>query len=582
MKVVQDHGIVEIMRGCPNKCRFCQASTIYRPFREKSMDVIIKEIDDIVSNGGYKNVTLSSLSSGDYSAISELLCELDRRYADKRVSFSLPSLKINSFTFGLLRKIASVRKSGLTFAVESACPEHRNSIGKSVFYQNILNILREAKNQGWKLAKLYFMIGLPFENEAHDDHIIDYINQLQADSGLQLNINIGTFIPKPHTPFQWEAQIPYEESRKRLDDLFHSVKNRKIKMSTHNPFQSFIEGLIARGDEKVGQVALRAFQNGARFEAWDEHLKPAVWLESIREILNENTQQYTGEKKPGSAQPWTVINTGVRTESLVRERQKASEKKLPENCSVNCTDYCGACTSAHKVHVATPLQTSQDPTPESGPKLQEQRVFILFSYTKSRQSIFISHLDTIKVFEQAMLRAGVPVSYSEGFNPKARITFAHPLMLGLESIDEIALVETGEEMDHDFAASMNSVLPTGVCINSYKKLYTADDGKKPASLMSVYAGSEFKVIPPDNKDKAASNKLTDLQEFINHESASSNITVLESNMASCSFKIVPGRLKLKDVLSPGGCFLPHYGYTVRRMKTFALHNDCEAPYMEVY
>jgi radical SAM superfamily enzyme YgiQ (UPF0313 family) len=221
LKTVQDHGTVEIMRGCPNGCRFCHAGYFYRPQRAKPYEVIEAEVASLVELGGTREITLASLSSGDYPRIGELLDRLNAEWGGRRVSFQLPSLKINGFTLPIVRKLAEVRKSGLTFAVETPVDEWQKCINKDVSFEGTIAILEEARAAGFKQAKFYFMIGLPVPGRGLGEAqaILDFFARLRSRISLQINVNVGTFVPKPHTPFQWSAQLPESEAMEAINLL---------------------------------------------------------------------------------------------------------------------------------------------------------------------------------------------------------------------------------------------------------------------------------------------------------------------------------------------------------------------------
>ena len=247
ISVVQGHGISEIMRGCPNGCRFCHAGMYYRPFREKQANVIAGEIDDLVNKAGHREITLASLSSGDYSLLPELVSYLNLKYKMKNISFSLPSLKIDTFTLPILGDLSGVRKSGLTFAVETPLQFCQIGLNKEVTLERTISILQEARSLGWRTAKFYFMLGLPVvrdEDEVSD--IISYLVEVQKATGLNYNINIGTFIPKPFTPFQWDRQLAENEALDRIMTVKRKLDRRFFKVGCHSPLLQLLKDLCQR------------------------------------------------------------------------------------------------------------------------------------------------------------------------------------------------------------------------------------------------------------------------------------------------------------------------------------------------
>ncbi|MGC9313613.1 MAG: radical SAM protein, partial [Sediminispirochaetaceae bacterium] len=307
ISVVQDHGVIEIMRGCPNGCRFCHAGMFYRPFRQKSFEAIIKEADFYVHELGYRRITLSSLSTGDYQQLHNLVRHLNSKYRGLGVSFSLPSLRVNSFTLPLLEELSVVRKSGLTFAVETPRSEWQHSINKEVPADRVVEILKEARRRGWNMAKFYFMIGLPEhlyggENEA--EAIVEYLWKVRRETGFKLNVNIGTFIPKPHTPYQWSRQLSEQEALNRIRIVRNEFHKTPVKVSYHSPFISLLEGVISRGDEMVGELILSAFRKGARLDAWEEYISYDVWRQVIEECSWDVLSETCRERDTGEELPW--------------------------------------------------------------------------------------------------------------------------------------------------------------------------------------------------------------------------------------------------------------------------------------
>ncbi|RKX70434.1 MAG: radical SAM protein, partial [Spirochaetes bacterium] len=327
---VQDHGVIEIMRGCPNKCRFCHAGVFYRPFRQKSIRRILEEAEFLVNKCGYRDITLSSLSTGDYSNLEPLVKQLNTLYADKRISFSLPSLRVNSITLSLIGNLGTVRKSGLTFAVETPTVKGQKGINKEVPADRVIEILREAKKEGWKLAKFYFMLGLPVDNgDDEAEAIVDYLINIQKSSSMNLNVNLGTFIPKPHTPFQRSAQLTDEEAITKIRLIKDGLRsNKRIRFSFHSPYVSFLEGIISRGDKQSGELAYQAWMNGACFDAWDDRMDRDAWRKAIAEADWEVEKESCRERSIEEELPWDSISLGVSEKHLNCESSRSEDGTL--------------------------------------------------------------------------------------------------------------------------------------------------------------------------------------------------------------------------------------------------------------
>ncbi|MDR0786160.1 MAG: TIGR03960 family B12-binding radical SAM protein [Treponema sp.] len=510
MKVVQHHGAVEIMRGCPNGCRFCHAGFWYRPMRQKTPDVIAREVADFVRKGGYREISLSSLSSGDYQGVEALIDRLNAEYAAARVSFQLPSLKVSTFSLPLLDKISAVRKSGLTFAVETPDARRQSALNKDVTLDQTTDVILEARKRGWRGAKFYFMVGLS-ESEDEAENIVAFVKETARRTRTHFNVNVGVFIPKPHTPFQWLRQIDEETARKRLNHIRDSLKPLGHRIGVQDPFVSMIEGVISRGDERAGTLIESAFRRGCRLDAWNEHIKRDVW----RELFAENrtfVNETLAEKDADAPLPWRNIISGVSDSFLKKERDKAavSEKTLP--CEEYCPHLCGVCGKENRVvknSVAgnadagdsLPVFETLKKTPANSPAYR-----VIFTFSKKGRAVFYSHLDVIEIFSMALIRAGLPVKFSEGFNPLPRLEIAAPLSLGVEAEGELAAIETEVFVESGvFLSAFNAQLPQGLYAAGAENVVVPFGAKK-RSMASMVRGFSYKngdtvdfVEPADEK-----------------------------------------------------------------------------------
>nr|AGS52305.1 FIG092679: Fe-S oxidoreductase [uncultured bacterium contig00061] len=289
MKTVQHHGILEIMRGCPNGCRFCHAGYWYRPMRQKPPETLVREAEAFIDLGGYREISLSSLSTGDYSGLGELVDTLNDRFSGRYVSFQLPSLRVSTFSLALLEKVSRTRKSGLTFAVETPLDFWQLAINKQVSVDSVVEIIREAKRNGWRGAKFYFMIGLPLPQmpEKEEEAIVGFVNAVAKQTSMHFNVNVGIFVPKPHTPYQWARQMDSETAAAKLNFIRSRLKPHGHKVSVSDPLISMLEGILSRGDGRAGDLVEEAFRGGSRLDAWQEFLAKDIWqgiLEKIQRL----------------------------------------------------------------------------------------------------------------------------------------------------------------------------------------------------------------------------------------------------------------------------------------------------------
>ncbi len=349
--IVHDRIMLEVFRGCTRGCRFCQAGFIYRPVREKSHKRLLELANKLEESSGYEEISLTSLSTSDYTELHELTTGLLDEMEDKKVNLSLPSLRIDSFSLDLMEKAQKVRKSGLTFAPEAGTQRLRDVINKGVTEEDLLNAVSMAFNGGWNGVKLYFMLGLPTETMEDVEGIADlaykvvnaYKNVPREKKGKFLNVTVSTssFVPKAFTPFQWEPQDSRENLNEKQMLLKSKIRSKQITYNYHENRLSLLEAVFARGDRKTCKVLLKAWEMGCKFDSWGEHFKFDVWMKAFEECGVDPYFYATRKRDYDELLPWDHIDIGVSKKYLINESKKALEEKITPNCRVNCGG-CGA------------------------------------------------------------------------------------------------------------------------------------------------------------------------------------------------------------------------------------------------
>ena len=519
LKPVHDRVVMEIARGCIRGCRFCQAGMIYRPYRERNPETIKALLQKALACTGYDELSLASLSSGDYSDIQSLVTGLMEEYRESRVSVSLPSLRVGTLTPQMIKAIAGTRKTGFTLAPEAGTERLRNVINKPMSDQDLLDAAETIFRNGWSVLKLYFMIGLPTETTEDLDGIIRLASNLFAAGKkvskrpLQLNITVSTFVPKPHTPFQWAKQATLEEVREKQAYLAKGLRKRGITLKPHDAEASLLEGAFARGDQALGKVIQEAVKLGCRFDGWSECFDFTKWQEAFRKCDLDLFSYACRAFELDGELPWDHVQSGVSKEFLQRECRNALMEKTTANCREECAQCGIACTDGGTAGLGKPALPASRPEPEAAtPAVSAQKkrgagpelsVRIRFHFSKTGRIRFLSHLDLMTLFQRAASRANLPVLFSQGFNPHPKMSFGPALSVGMESTAEYLDIETDPFINLlQVTKTLNNTLPEGIRI-----LETRTVPSKAPSLSGSLTQYQYEVQIPEEHAQMMNTRI---------------------------------------------------------------------------
>lgn len=469
VKPVHDRLAMEIARGCTRGCRFCQAGIIYRPVRERRMEDIMAWAEEGIRSSGFEEMALLSLSTGDYSCLAPLVLGLMNRFSQRRVSLSMPSMRVGTLSPAIMEQIRRVRKTGLTLAPEAGSERLRQVINKGISEEDLLTTCRDAFSLGWNLIKFYFMIGLPTETEADVEAIAGLVRKVRAQAGgggrgVQINVGVGVFVPKAHTPFQWAAQLDLDEAHGRLERLKRLLPPKGFKLKWQDPEQSFLEGVFSRGDRRLSGLIEESWRRGARLDSWGEHFQPERWRQAARSC-SLDLDDYLRQRSDTENLPWDHLDCGVSRSFLVLERDRALGQQYTPDCRVHGCQGCGICDfkQIRPVLQAGPGQGKAEAV-DTAPAPEQARASYRIHYSRLAESRLLGHLELLQLIFRALRRAGVPLAYSRGFNPTPKVSFSQALPVGMESRAEFFDMELLRPLDNSrsLLERLNQELPPGL------------------------------------------------------------------------------------------------------------------------
>lgn len=488
-EVVHDRLSIEIMRGCPQSCRFCQATQVYAPCRIRAAETILDMAQAGIESSGWDEISLLSLSTAEYPKLTALASKLNLAFSGRNIALSLPSLRPGTFSRALADELTKVRRTGLTFAPEAGTERLRAAIGKPMSEDDVLQALNTAFAAGYASVKLYFMVGLPGECSEDLEGIVNLVRAAERVArgqrhAARINVSIAPFVPKPHTPFQW---VPFEDTDVLKEKELHlkrRLRSQRIRLKWRDPQLSFLEAVFSRGDRRLGRAVEAAFRRGARFDDWTDRFDFRLWMRAFEET-GVDPYPYAGLRKEESPLAWDHLAVGRGKAWCLSEWGKAREAAGQTRASGSAVHP--VAETGPSAATGEPKEYGRRPRPGAHrpgkPTMVPRRVRVRYSRTDCAR--YLSHLDVVRAFVQALRRLRVPLHYSEGYTPRPRLAFGHPLPLGVGSSAELVDIWLAAPPPSDLAHELSRVLPVGMAVDATKEVFP----KAPSLTKTVNAVS---------------------------------------------------------------------------------------------
>ena len=561
---VHDRLRLEVARGCTRGCRFCQAGMIYRPVRERAMEDLLALSHRSLAATGYEDLSLLSLSTGDYGCIEPLMQQLMATCEKEHIAVSFPSLRAGTMGPKLLALVKKVRKTGFTIAVEAGSQRLRDVINKNIQERDIICAVEDAFRLGWQVIKLYFMVGLPTETEEDLNEMVQLVRVISKITGPKshkgkVNVSVNTFIPKSHTPFQWVGQDTLAESNEKIAWLQEKMRFGRVHLKTQQPKSSILEGLWARGDRRLSALLIAAYKKGCRFDGWTEWFRLEKWLDAI-DTTGVDLDFYTTRKRHlDEPLPWDHIDVGVTKAYLKKEWEKAITGEQTDDCRNGGCNECGVCDFKKLEPVVFDVcKDSPEKKATNKSSRHEEYEAVRFFYEKREKAKYFGHLEMVSLFLRAVRRAGIQVQYSQGFHPMPKASFNDPLPIGMESMEESFSIRVKKPASIDeFMHSLNSRLPDGLRITRCEKeikrpkntttrreayQVVLSTGQFDSTLLDEFKNSKKKLFQRRNRKGRVSE--------INLKESVLTLTIHEEKKLRMGLYISPGKtIRPADILS---------------------------------